>query len=85
MAGRHGLRPVQLVFSHFGARLSKVTIKGTNLTPVTHVIIGGATATILSHSATLIVVKVPQNAQTGLITLTGNSGSIASTTVFKVT
>lgn len=68
-----------------GARLSKVTIKGTNLTPVTHVIIGGATATITSHSATQIVARVPQNAQTGLITLTGDSGSIASTTVFKVT
>ncbi len=68
-----------------GIRGSKVTIKGSNLTPVTHVIFGGATATISSHTATQIVAVVPQNAQTGLITLTGNTGSVASPTQFKVT
>ncbi len=68
-----------------GLRGSKITIKGSNLTPVTHVIFGGATAVINSHTATQIVATVPQNAQTGLITLTGNTGSVASMTAFKVT
>ncbi len=61
------------------------TIKGSNLTPVTHVIFGGATATVRSHTATQIVAVVPQNAQTGLITLTRNTGSVASPTQIKVT
>ncbi len=68
-----------------GARQSLVTINGVTLAPVNAVIIGGATASFVSHSATKIVVKVPQNAQTGLITLKGNTGSVASTTPFKVT
>jgi len=68
-----------------GTRLvTSVSITGTNLTPVTSVIIGGAVAKIKSITATKIVVTVPQNARTGLITLSGSTGSVTSLTKFTV-
>ncbi len=68
-----------------GTRLvTSVSITGTNLTPVTAVTIGGAVAKITSVTATKIVVTVPQNARTGLITLSGSTGSVVSVAKFTV-
>ncbi len=68
------------------ARKATVTITGTNLTQVTSVVIGGATAPMkLPVTATKVVVTVPQNARTSLITLSGNSGSVTSAKVLTVT
>ena len=68
-----------------GTRLvTSVTITGTNLTPVTAVTLGGAVAKITSVSGTKIVVTVPQNARTGLITLSGSTGSDVSAAKFTV-
>jgi hypothetical protein len=63
-----------------------VTITGTNLTEVTHVVIGGAVAPIKpGSSATKLQVTVPANAVTGIITVTADSGTATSTNPFTVT
>jgi hypothetical protein len=68
-----------------GAPGSKLTIKGTNLTQVNAVTIGGVQASMVSETAKKLVVTVPPGASTGLITLTGWSGDVRSATAFKVT
>ncbi len=67
-----------------GARGSHVTLTGTNLNEVTAVLIGGGKATIMSATPTELVAIVPQNAQSGPIALTANSGSVVKGT-FTVT
>jgi photosystem II stability/assembly factor-like uncharacterized protein len=63
----------------------KVTIKGSGLTQVSAVVIGGAQAQILSRSSTKVTVKVPQGAVTGTITVTADSGDAVSALPFTVT
>jgi hypothetical protein len=63
----------------------KVTIKGTSLTQVSAVVIGGAQAQILSRSSSKVTVKVPQGAVTGTITVTADSGDAVSAIAFTVT
>jgi hypothetical protein len=64
---------------------AKVTIKGASLSEVTGVSFGGASATIVSAGSTKIVVKVPNDAMTGAISVTLNSGTAVSATPFTVT
>jgi hypothetical protein len=68
-----------------GAPGKKITIKGTDLTQVTAVVIGGAQARILSRSAKKLTVDVPQGAVSGDITVTADSGDAVSTAPFTVT
>jgi hypothetical protein len=68
-----------------GAPGKKITIKGTDLTQVSAVVIGGAQARILSRSSTKVSVDVPQGAVTGDITVTADSGDAVSTVAFRVT
>jgi YVTN family beta-propeller protein len=68
-----------------GAAGSNVTIKGTNLTEVNAVTIGGVEASIVSETAKKLVVTVPPGASTGRITLIGWSGDVLSSSAFTVT
>ena len=68
-----------------GAPGTRLTIKGTNLTEVNDVTIGGVEASIVSETAKKLVVTVPPGASTGLITLIGWSGDVTSPSVFTVT
>jgi YVTN family beta-propeller protein len=68
-----------------GAPGSNLTIKGTNLTQVNAAVIGGVQASIVSETAKKLVVTVPPGASTGMITLTGWSGDVTSSSTFKVT
>jgi IPT/TIG domain len=68
-----------------GAPGSTITIKGTNLSGVVGVSIGGSSAHIAKTSAKKLSVTVPSSAQTGLVTVTAASGSVTSPTVFTVT
>ncbi len=68
-----------------GAAGSNVTIKGTNLTEVNAVTIGGVEASIVSETAKKLVVTVPPGASTGTITLIGWSGDVTSSSAFTVT
>jgi hypothetical protein len=67
-----------------GAPGAKVTLKGKNLNEVNAVVIGGAAAAIVTASSTKLVVKVPVQAQTGVVSLTSNAGTVTSTTPFTV-
>ena len=62
-----------------------VKIRGTALEEATSVTFNHVTATIVSDSATKIVVTVPPGATTGYIKATTASGSVKSATVFTVT
>lgn len=64
---------------------SNLNIKGTNLTEVNAVTIGGVEASIVSETAKKLVVTVPPGASTGPITLVGWSGDVTSPSVFRVT
>jgi hypothetical protein len=68
-----------------GAPGSNLTIKGTNLTEVNAVTIGGVEASIVSETARKLVLTVPPGASTGLFTLIGWSGDVTSPSVFTVT
>ena len=68
-----------------GAPGSNLSIKGTNLTEVNAVTIGGVEASIVSETAKKLVVTVPPGASTGLITLIGWSGDVTSPSAFTVT
>jgi hypothetical protein len=68
-----------------GAPGSTVTIKGTNLSGVVGVSIGGASTHIAKASAKQLKITVPTSAQTGILTVTAASGSVSSPTVFTVT
>jgi hypothetical protein len=63
----------------------KITIKGTDMTQVSAVVIGGAQAKIVSRSATKVAVDVPQGAVTGDITVTSDAGDAVSAIPFTVT
>jgi hypothetical protein len=63
----------------------KVTITGTNLTGATAVKIGGVAATIVSVTATKIVVKVATGDKTGKVVVVTPFGSATSKAKFKVT
>jgi kumamolisin len=62
-----------------------VTITGTNLLRVLSVLFGGTAATVLQDTATEIVVKVPQFATSGAITITTASGKVVTSGKFTVT
>jgi hypothetical protein len=64
---------------------ASVTIKGTNLSQVTGVTFGSTQAKIVTIDPTKLVVKVPENAQSGALTVTGVSGTLTSSKSFKVT
>ena len=64
---------------------SSVTIKGTNFQYVTSVTLDGKTATIVSETATKIMITVPTGAKTGYIVVSGEYGTATSKTKFKVT
>jgi len=68
-----------------GAPGSNLSIKGTNLTEVNAVTIGGVQASIVSETAKKLEVTVPPGATTGLVTLTGWSGDVTSRSAFRVT
>jgi hypothetical protein len=68
-----------------GSPGAPVTIKGKNLTGVVAVVMGGATAAVLSQNNSKVVVTVPTAANSGTITLTAASGSVVSTKPFSVT
>jgi YVTN family beta-propeller protein len=68
-----------------GAAGSNVTIKGANLTQVNYVTIGGVEASIVSETTKKLVVTVPPGASTGLITLSGLSGDVTTSSAFTVT
>jgi hypothetical protein len=68
-----------------GAPGSRVTIKGKNLTGVVSVVMGGATATIVSATPTTLVVTVPPTAITGTISVTAAAGTVTSLIPFVVT
>jgi IPT/TIG domain-containing protein len=68
-----------------GAPGSNLTIKGTNLSEVNAVTIGGVEASIVSETAKKLIVTVPPGASTGRITLVGWSGDVKSPTAFTVT
>jgi hypothetical protein len=68
-----------------GAPGATLTIKGTNLTQVNAVAIGGVPASLVSETAKTLVVTVPPGASTGLTTLSGWSGDVTSPSTFKVT
>ena len=73
-----------------GPVATAVTLTGTNLDGVTSVTFAAPTATVVnapitSVSATQLVVVVPTNAISGLITVTTSGGVIASTNTFTVT
>jgi hypothetical protein len=68
-----------------GAPGSTVTIKGKNLSGAIAVVIGGDNAPISSASTdTKLLVTVPPNARTGLITVTAASGEAVSAKPFTV-
>jgi hypothetical protein len=48
-------------------------------------LIGGVQASVVSRTATKLVVKVPSGARTGRFTLVGWSGDVTPSTIFKVT
>ena len=62
-----------------------VTLKGKNLTGVVSVVMGGARATIVSVTPTKLVVTVPPDAVTGLISVTAASGTATSPTPLIIT
>jgi streptogramin lyase len=64
---------------------TRVTITGLNLSPATHVSFHGAPATIVSDTATTVVVIVPPGATTGRITVTTPVGRAAGNDWFRVT
>jgi hypothetical protein len=64
---------------------TKVTIKGTNLSGATKVTFNGTAATIVSDTATKIVVHVPAGATTGKIVVETPNGKAESATSFTVT
>jgi hypothetical protein len=64
---------------------STVTIKGSDLSGVVGVSIGGASAHIAKASKKDLKVTVPSSAQSGDLTVTAASGSVTSPTVFTVT
>ncbi len=68
-----------------GAPGSNVTIKGTNLTQVNAVTIGGVEASVVSETTKKLVVTVPPGASTGVITLSGWSGDVTTSSAFSVT
>jgi hypothetical protein len=62
----------------------KITIKGTDLSEVTGVSIGGATAHIIKTAPTKVSVTVPATATTGLIAVTSLAGRVTLSTQFTV-
>jgi len=64
---------------------STVTIKGSDLSGVVGVSIGGASAHIAKAAKKDLKVTVPSSAQTGVLTVTAASGSVTSPIVFTVT
>jgi hypothetical protein len=68
-----------------GAPGSNVIIKGTNLTQVNEVTIGGVEASVVSETTKKLVVTVPPGASTGVITLSGWSGDVTTSSAFTVT
>jgi hypothetical protein len=62
-----------------------VTITGQNLSNATAVAFDGTPTTIVSHTATQIVAKVPSGAATGPITVTTPAGTATSHASFTVT
>ena len=63
----------------------KLTIKGTNLSEVTGVTIGGVTAHIIKTAPTHVKVLVPAGASNGVVRVTSVAGASISATVFHVT
>ena len=64
---------------------TRVTIIGRNLSPVLRVGFHGTPATVVSHTASRIVVTVPAGATTGRITVTTRAGRAATNNPFEVT
>jgi len=62
----------------------KLTIKGVNLSEVTHVTIGGVSARIIKTAPTKVTVTVPPGARSGVVRVTSLAGSTASALIVKV-
>jgi hypothetical protein len=75
---------IKRLSSSSGMPGSTLTVSGANLASVSSVVIGGAQATVVQHTATKLTVTVPATARTGSVTLTGPAGSVTSTTQFTV-
>jgi len=68
-----------------GPVATKVTITGKNLSPATKVAFNGTPATLVSDTATQIVVTLPAGATTGPVSVTTKAGTAISIKIFKVT
>ena len=62
-----------------------ITVLGANLGEVREAAIGGVDAELVDVSASRVVVKVPDGAATGLITLSGGASTVTSRIRFVVT
>jgi|GEM_PF-4725256 len=70
---------------HEGLPGSRVTFIGVGFgAGVSSVLFNGATATVVSNSPASVVAEVPQNATTGLVTITTPRGSVTTLTPFSV-
>ncbi len=63
----------------------KLTIKGSNLSEVTGVTIGGIPAPIKKAAPTKVIVTVPAGTQGGVVAVTSLAGVVASNSVLTVT
>ena len=63
----------------------RLTIKGSNLSEVTGVTIGGVAAHIVKAAPTKVTVTVSSGARSGVVRVTSLAGASSSVTVFKVT
>ena len=63
----------------------KLTVKGANLSEVTHVTVGGVSARITKTAPTKVIVTVPPGAKSGVVRVTSLAGTASSPIVFRVT
>ncbi len=63
----------------------KLTIKGVNLSEITHVTIGGVSARITKTAPTKVTVTVPTGAKSGVVRVTSLAGAASSAIAFRVT
>jgi PKD repeat protein len=63
---------------------TSITILGTNLSGATNVSFNGTTSSIISNTATQIVVSAPVGVSSGTINITTPSGSVSTATLFNL-